>query len=241
MLYPESQLKIYSLAVVAEDYRDRNGEITATPIEFITMAENKKLNDLKNEIETEFKDIKGNTEKSKAIKSANITAKWLNFGISNRATPPTVYKGETVILFRYEEEDTYYWTTLFNEPRLRKLEEAVYYYSDVNSNEPKKEATPDNSYTFYISTKQKIIGMSTSKSDGEAVKYKVTFDLKKSRFDLEDDRDNRITIQSLENIITISSNGNSININGAAGIIDISAKSLINISAPTVICRGKKC
>lgn len=240
MFGSDSRLKIFSLAIVAEDYSN-TGDILAMPIEHLIVADNKKLIDLKENVKTEVKDLSGKSEKNEATVSGYITAKWLNFGLSNRASAPNVYKGETVVLFRYEEEDVYYWTTLFNEPRLRKLEEAVYTFSDVNPNKPELEATMDNSYSFFVSTKQKIIGLITSKIDGEAVKYMMTFDMKDNKFEISDDWKNIISIDSLKNLITLSANGDHITINGQAGVIDISAKTLINISAPTVICKGKKC
>jgi len=51
-----------------------------------------------------------------------IYAEWLQLGQSNRVTPPYLGIGEKVILFRFSNNDEYYWTTIDTKLSLRRNE-----------------------------------------------------------------------------------------------------------------------
>ena len=199
----ESGLKLYSLGIVAVTKDKGSDAIKVTPIEVLTLG-NKKLSEEKNNYKVEMPDAKGIKRSSEIESESMLIAKWIPFGHSNRLTPPDVVAGETVILFRFADTEEYYWTTIFREPKLRRLETVNYGYCNIPQGlEPFDKQT---SYWFEVSTDQKYIKLHTSKNDGEPYEYDITLDTEKGNLLIDDNSGNSIELNSEQNKLSILTN-----------------------------------
>lgn len=221
----KSALVLYSIGIVTEDKPDGTDIILVSPIEKLNIQEsgliNEKVRDYKN---VDLPDMNG-VVKEAEIKGVNkIKAKWIPFGHSNRISAPDVVAGETVILFKYQDVDEYFWTTIFREPSLRRLEKVLYAFSNLR--EKGESFDKDTSYWVEVDTKNKIVKFYTAKNDGEVVSYTTEYDTGSGTFKIFDDVGNSIEINSVQNSISITAediylNGN-VHIGGSANV----AKSL---------------
>lgn len=199
----ESGLKLYSLGIVAVTKDKGSDAIKVTPIEVLTLG-NKKLSEEKNNYKVEMPDAKGVKRSSEIESESMLIAKWIPFGHSNRLTPPDVVAGETVILFRFADTEEYYWTTIFREPKLRRLETVNYGYCNIPQGlEPFDKQT---SYWFEVSTDQKYIKLHTSKNDGEPYEYDIILDTEKGNLLIDDNAGNSIELNSEQNKLSIITN-----------------------------------
>jgi len=124
----------------------------------------------------------------------HVTAEWFSLD-TNRVFPPDVVKGEQVFLFRYQDNDIYYWISMGRDDKLRRGEILRHAVSDDMRVD--KELDDTNTYFIELDTKiNKRIRIVTNKSDGEDFKYEFIIDAKHNYISMADDADNRIIIES---------------------------------------------
>jgi phage baseplate assembly protein gpV len=241
----KSLFNFYSIGIVVKDKVRQEDTITVSPIEHLNVQSNQKLDsDPVTSKGTLSSPIAKPNFSSEISSSSNITAKWINLGGSNRITAPDVYKGETVVLYKYENVDEYYWSTIFREPSLRKQETVIYSYS--NEKTPMKEFNPDSSYWFLVDTFGKMLKLHTSNNDKEEVKYDITMNTKEGTFEvfrdsngnfmLLDSKQKTLTVYALKDITLLDSSGDYVKINSDSMSVTVnSGKSVIvNTKSVTV-------
>jgi acetolactate synthase small subunit len=246
-MHQNSNLKLYSLGIVVEDKLVNSDYIVVSPMEQLSTIDGK-LSDT-----SKIKTQKG----QKVIKRNTILAKWIQNGQTNRATSPNVYKNETVRLYRYADTDKYYWDTVFFEPKIRRLEEVTYSYSNLK--EPLVEYGPNTSYYYTVSTLNQFIHLHTSTNNGEASGYDILINTKSGEISIKDTNGNQLLWKSVAKHLDIS-NFNQYNINILDSIttkvgnttitnigqtknlnvptININSSNSININCPTVSING---
>lgn len=195
----ESNLKLYSLGIVVNDKPRNTDMIDVYPVEDLPFI-NGKIKDYKESMTGNVADSKGSSKAINIDLTAIIKAKWIPYGCSNRSSSPDVIRSETVLLFRYGETNTFYWTTVFNEPTIRRLETVVHRYGATA--EYGANLDDSNSYTLIFSAHDKFIRLTTSKTNGEVAKYQILIDMNKGTFGVSDDHQNNITIDSIKGIMT---------------------------------------
>ncbi len=222
-----SGLKPYSLGIVKVD-KDRNTDIiNVIPIEELTLLDGDIINNTSTKHTNSLPNKDGVIEDVNVVEDNYITAKWIPYGHSNRATSPDVIKGETVMMFRYMDTDEYYWTTIFTEPSIRRKETVVYSYGDLkDGNVPLDK---DSTYYLKVSTHDKVITLHTSKSDGEPYEYDVTLDTGEGVFTITDNIGNDVVLDSRVSKVTITTNSD-VEVN--TDIVTINAASSMNINTP---------
>lgn len=199
----KTHLSLYSLGIVTEDKPDGTDIILVTPIEILNIQESGLIKDNLKTYKSELKDINNKVDKVE-LKSTNIVrAKWIPFGHSNRISAPDVVKNETVILFKYGNVDEFYWTTIFREPSLRRLEKVLYAFSDLPSGI--KAFDKSTSYWLEVDTKGKKVHFHTSNNDGEFTPYDIIIDTKSGVFIITDNKDNKIVMDAANSTIIIKS------------------------------------
>lgn len=144
----------------------------------------------------------GETYNESIVMTNSISAMWLPFG-SNRKTPPDVRRGEHIAVWKYADADVYYWSALGLDEILRRLETAIWTFSNTQD-ESTKKLTPDNTYWFEVSTHQGTITLGTSKSNGEKFKYTIQINAKDGVITITDDNQLSITLDSNENKVEIT-------------------------------------
>jgi hypothetical protein len=199
----ESKFEFYSLGYVTKDIEEDDLWVEVYPIEKTPTADGN-IDALTVE-DSVIRDLENNTHSIKINKTYKITAKWINESDSNRITPPNVCAGETIRIFRYAGTDKYFWSTLYNELDLRKLEKATYVYSNKRS--IKNKSLLDKVYYWTIDTINKYVRLHTDDSDGELTTYDFEIDTKNGTVTLKDGKDNAIILESdLENLNFIINN-----------------------------------
>lgn len=223
----QSSLKIYSLGIVikSED-APASGRIMVSPVESMNIQAPGVIGDNHNEFKASHPNEKGQSTPGTLTAENYVKAKWMSLGASNRVTPPTVHPNETVLLFRYGNDDTFYWTTLFHEPDLRKKESAAFAFSNLSTAKgwggdgKAVKFDKSTSYWFEVDTTKKIASFTTPKNDGEAASFSITVDAGKGSLTLQDDKGNSITIDSNSGITVTSKTNVQVT---AAGSISLAA------------------
>lgn len=184
-----SELVIHSLGIVAIDKPVESDWIQVTPIEHLT-------------------DVIGDITKKKKfekIESSNmLKAKWMPFGHSNRMSSPNVIAGETVVIFTYSDTNEYYWTTIFREPEIRRLEKVLYGYSNLSKNARVEEFNRESSYWTEVDTINKYVKVHTHDNDGELTTYDLYINTKEGFLEIKDGLGNYIKLNSANNKISIN-------------------------------------
>lgn len=234
-----SQLKIYSIGTVAANKPRNTTKIEVTPLEAVSQT-NGELTDNMDTVTLKGKTDIGASFETQINTSASITAEWLPLGTPNRTTAPDVRRGEQVLIFEFADTNEYWWTTLKNTDKLRKLETVILAFSATTDEEAK--ATAENTYFIEISTHDKRIHLHTSKANGEPYSYDVLLDTAQGEFQLTDDIKNTIFLSSREKqLVLLNADGSFLDINkkiiniNAVDTINLNAGKGIYMSAPNVI------
>ncbi len=198
-----SGLRVYSFGIVVEDKQDDGDYIKVVPIEELPLVKGK-LSEAKFDKQAEGTDHKGVTVKADAKGVAFVVAQWTPIDNGNRNTAPNVSKGETVLLLKFGSTNELFWCDFFREPKLRRLENVIYAYSNVK--DPGQEYDQDSSYWFQISTRDKVIRLHTSNNDGEKVTYDVVFDTANGKFTIADSNKNFLEWDSVNSNLKIAFN-----------------------------------
>lgn len=198
----QGNLKIYSIGIVVRDKERNSDTIEVYPVEELPLAQGD-LKETTNYDQT-MTDSKNVPVQGKIEGKNYLTAKWIPFGHSNRITPPDVYANEHVILFRFADNEEYYWTTIYREPMFRRLETVCYMYSNLK--EKMQEFTKESSYWFEVSTHDKKVQLHTSKSNGERYEYDVIINTGENYLIIKDSDDNFIRIVSTQDKIQLKAN-----------------------------------
>lgn len=221
----ESNLKLYSLGIVVETKPPGTDIILVSPIEVLNIQKPGSIKDNSTKFEGSLKNVDNKSFKSELRASNYLKAKWLPFGQSNRITAPDVVANETVILFKFGDVDEYYWTTIFREVELRRLETVLYGFSNIkNGITPFDKST---SYWLEVDTKNKTVKFHTSMNDGEYTEYNITIDTKTGTLNISDKKNNFIHLDSSKDHITINTN---------SSITAITKN--FNVNAPNILLNG---
>lgn len=196
-----SELKIYSYGIAAENKKLGSRVLEVTPVEDMPLIDGEINSDLVDETITS-KDSTGSEFQVKATTANSIPATWLPMGSSNRLTPPDIRRGERVVLYRFSDEAKFFWTTLHDDLKLRRLETAIYAWSGTK-NEAVTEVTAANYYFLEVSTHKGLVTFHTSKANGEFAGYDVQINAKEGYIRIQDDLGQLITFDSKERQIAM--------------------------------------
>ena len=199
----KSMLHMFSLGIVVKNKEVDSDIVEVYPLEQLPMVDGN-VQAYMDTIIANIKDREDNEEEVELLETYTISASWLPFGESNRFTSPDLVTGDTVILFRYADNETYYWTKIYTEGTIRELETVTYVYS--NTPVPLTPLTPDNTYYVTVSTRDKYIHLHTSTNDGEHTTYDVKIDTEVGRLTIDDGKGNYIHLLSDQDDLEIHIN-----------------------------------
>lgn len=185
----ESGLKRFSIGIVLKDKEENSYLIYVDPIEE-TSGTNDDLGSKVETSTTELKDHRGVVKKSSLVGGAGIEAKWIALGVSNRMTPPDVYAGESVQIYRYADTNSYYWTTMTQEPGIRRLEKMVVGCSNLREKGAAYDL--DTSYWVMLDTRNKKVKLHTADNDGEAMTFDIEIDTQEGLLSIQDGMGNQL-------------------------------------------------
>lgn len=222
-----SQLKIYSVGVVAVNKLRSSKVIEATPIEAVNQSNGELTDNLTIGV-VKGQDSDGTAFEATVKGAATVPATWFPLGSPNRTTAPDVRRGERVILWEFGDTNEYFWTTYEGIDKYRKLETIIFAITGtrVEADAP----TAENTYFFEISTHDKRVHFHTSKADGEPYTYDMLLDTANGIFQFKDDLDNIAFLNTKEKQWALrNADGSFIEINKK--IININAVDEINMFA----------
>lgn len=236
----QSSLKIYSLGIVIKAEDPVTKEIQVSPIESMNLQQPGVISQNKIEFRGSHPDDKGISVTGNVKAENYVKAKWICIGSSNRVTAPDVYPNETVLLFRYSNNDVYYWTSIFHEPELRKKEAVTFGVSNLSVTKGWTGNTPmaytkETGYWLDIDAIKKMVSFTTPDNDGEFAKYTFEIDAAKSTLNINDNKGNFIAIDSKKGIVVTSDM--KVVVRGKAQV-DVESSTLINLTAPRVVVTG---
>jgi hypothetical protein len=215
-----SRLVIYSVGTVAANKELNSREIEVVDEEHSSMLDGK-INDNVSSLEVKGTKSDGSSYESKQNATASIRAQWLPIGSSNRVTPPDVRRGEKVAIWKFADKDEYFWCTLKDDLQLRKLETAIYAWS--NTRNEGDTCTGATTYFFEVSTHTKKVTFHTSNNDGEACSYDIQINTGEGYFAFVDSLGNVIRVDSkASSLLLQSAEGAYINLAGKNLTIDLS-------------------
>lgn len=190
-----SKLRFYSLGIVAENKALKSKHVEVTPTEEMPMLDGE-LAPVSTDYKAKAVDNLGSSYEATVETTTTVKALWLPIGAANRITAPDVRRGELVNLYKFGDTDQYFWNTLNDDIKLRKLETVIYAFSATTN-----EASEVNGKTYYfieISTHKKLITLHTSKDNGEPYGYDIQLDTGNGRLVITDDAGNYILLDSAQ-------------------------------------------
>lgn len=197
-----SKLRRVGLGIVLQDKEEKSDEIVVyLPEEFPFI--DGKIADHKVKNETNLPDKENINRKTKTEATVSIKATWLGAPDSIRITSPDVVKNETVEIYRYADEQRYYWTKKGREPGLRRLETVLFGISNLpEARDGTKGWDKSSGYWVEMSTKLKHIVLKTSKTSGEKFDYEYYINAKEGIRGDRDSLNNHRFIDTAEKYIT---------------------------------------
>jgi len=201
-----SKFQLYSLGIVAKDKPTNTYVISVMPIEQLTDSNND-INDT-TEYKTDTKDHKDRSIKSHSTSGTVLEAVWVPLGCSNRMSAPDVIQGETVLIYTYADTNEYYWTTVFNEPGIRRNEKVLYGYSNMSEGARDEAFDRSTSYWIEVDTLNKYVKFHTSDNNGELTTYDITLDTKNGILNIKDGLGNFINHDSKNGSLHMKYNNN---------------------------------
>ena len=170
----KSKLTIYSIGEVSVDKEENSPIINCYPVEFLPNVSGPTNQSAK--ASSDVTDSAGNTVTTQLELNTNIQATWLGIGQSGRVTPPSVRKGERVLLFNVAGTEVYYWEALATRYDRRKEDKLM---TAVNATKDVGNIDPIKMYYTLMDTFNQKCQFHSSKENGEYTDYDVMVDTKK--------------------------------------------------------------
>lgn len=218
-----SRLRFYSIGIVAANKPLDSMDIEVTAVEDTPMLHGE-ITDNIEKYSAKGQGANNDAFQVEAKTTASLKATWTPIGNPNRRTAPDVRRGEKVILYQFGDADKYWWSTLENDAKLRRLETIVWGVSNNSKENVQDDA--NSMYWLEVSTHKKLIHVQTTKSDGEKFAYTFQINAKEGSLTIGDDAENYITIDSGEKLIKLHNTdgtfielrGKSIRMNASEGV-----------------------
>lgn len=207
-----SKLQVYSVGIVAANKPLGSADIEVTPIENTALLDGE-LTDNVSQVSSKATDAAGSAYETQVPTTATVKATWLPLeGGGNRLTAPDVRRGERVVIYRFADEDRFWWVTQGQDMRLRKLETVIWGISA--SREETDGVDPNKMYWMEWSTHKKMIHIHTSRADGEPYAYDIQINTKDGTVVIQDDDGQQFSLDSRERIWQIvNRDGSKVEIN----------------------------
>lgn len=181
------------------------------------------------------KDGLGNISLGSAKNVQYVEARYLNNG-SNIVTTPAMMQGEQVEIFRTKGTDRFYFKLFNLDKDLRRKETVVFAVSNKDKAEDHGEHfDKESSYSFTVSTKEKLIELKTSITDEEPVLFTISLNTKDGVFTIKDDQDQHLIWDGKNGTLDIKMP--KITMNGEE--FEFNAKSKINIKTGEMTVKAK--
>lgn len=232
----DSNLKLFSIAIVVDDKAPNSKFISAYPVEHLPHHEGE-LTSEHELLERKGVDSDGNSYNISLQRGNSVKAEWYN--ANNRITAPNVKKGEQVELWTLGATNKYYWKSMGRNDNLRRGEQITWAFNASDSKST-KDIIPDatNQYSVSIDTVDQHMTVVTSCDNGEKAAYTLQVNGKTGHVSIADNLGNVFQLDSAASRITMHNRDNtSIIIDKKT--ITVTATDKLSIKAPTIIVDSK--
>lgn len=211
-----SKLQPYAIGRVAEDSAEDSWEIEVFPVELYATYSGSLTNENKttHSGESPF----GESGSIAMTKDQRISCEWLPIYDPFLISPPQVFIGESVMIWKYDTLDKFFWTKINADFMLRKREKRTIWLSNQASSGTR---TIDTGYYMTIDTMNKFVKLHTSNSDGESAGYDITINTQEGKISLSDTNGNNFELDSVSNKLTINTN-NTVEVNTKEATVNTS-------------------
>lgn len=189
-----SLFRVYALGHAAED-REKNSRLLKVFLSEINSTADGEMGFSGANTEASGKDVNGKQVDTSMRSENSIDCEWLQMG-ANRATPPDIVKGETVLIYRYGDDNKYYWKETGINQKFRKLETVTYTFG---ANPDGAGEDPNNYYIVEVSADRKLITIQTTKANGEPYAITTQINTGDGNFHMKDDIGNQFEIDFADN------------------------------------------
>lgn len=193
-----SKFQPYSIGRVLEDKELGTDVILVSPSEALPGSTGQMVSDSQT-VDVKGKDSTGKEYGAKTNTDNVIKAKWLRWG-SQRISAPDVRRKMRVMLYRFADQDEYYWDYMGLDNDLMRLETVVW---GINNNPDATESAtnnPANMHTIEFSSHTKQLTIRTCKTQGEPTAFVIQINLGGGSFTIADDLGNMLSLDSTEAI-----------------------------------------
>lgn len=200
-----SLLTPFSVAIVASNKKraGANGKpdriIEATPIEVSQFLDGE-LTDNTDVNPVEGVSVDGRAFSHKLNSTSTVQAEWIPYD-RGVVTPPDVRRGMKVVLYKFGDVDKYYWRYLGLDDDKFCLETFIVRWSGTKGESDGVD--PDKDYYFEVSTHDGLVHLHTGTGNDEPHAWDLQLNTKESRLIVQDDIDNKITIESETGLIEL--------------------------------------
>ena len=222
----------YSWGIVAANKKRKSDTIEVTPIQDLPFTEGEITSGYK-KINSNGIDSSGGEFQSEVKVTNTISATWIPLGQSNRFTSPDVRRGERVAIYRFSDQDKYYWITSAKENKIRRLETVIYAVGATK--QEGVELNANNCYFLEISGHDKHVTLRTSMANGEIAQYTIQLNPGEGLATIRDSIGNEFNINSARNKVECNhSSGDFISLEGGMTIYKSGAHHFIG----NIVCTG---
>lgn len=236
-----SKLRFYSMGIVAENKKLGSMEVEVTPTEELTMLDGE-VTTHQEDYKASASDTLGKNYQSSVTSQATVTASWLRFGDPNRMTSPDVRRGEAVMIYQFGDSNKYYWMTIKQDAKLRRLETVIWAISGSAVEGTAMDAA--NTYYLELSSHRGLAHFHTSNANGEFCAWDCQFDGKNGCFTLTDSTGNYFQLDAQNRRFEWSNiDGSHIDMNRKELTMTIPDQVTINtkhtqVNSPTITLNG---
>lgn len=196
----QSLFRRWCVGIVTADKPEGTNTISVFPVERLPLSSGK-VGEEQEQINQNVGDSFGTSASQSLLGEKICKAQWFPNGDNHLFTAPMVRKNESVQLYRYADSETIFWTTIYLEPSLRRLERIIWGSGNLSS--PGKSLDLDSIYYLEFDTIRKVINIKTSNSDGERIVYHLSLNPGQGEAFLQDDKGNRVFLDSSENKVML--------------------------------------
>ena len=191
-----SNYRAFSLGVVVSDKAFDSDMIIVSPLETLSIQKEGLINPKTDTLPPQYRSSKDTISQDhfelEYWSTNTVEAKWKPIGNTNRKTAPDMVANELVMLYKYGNEDEYYWSEYDDAKEMKKLERVTLRFSNRPGGYFEKATLDDdNSYSVTISTKDKLVHIHTADNDGEVTTWDITINTEAGTLNIVDGLGNK--------------------------------------------------
>lgn len=200
-----SLLTPYSTGIVASNKKRAGADGKPDRVIEVTPIETSQFLDGEISDNTDTESVAGVSADGRAFEhklnsTSTVSATWLPYerGV---VTPPDVRRGMKVMLYKFADVDKYFWRYMGLDDDKFCLETFIVRWSGTQGEGDSVD--PEKDYYMEVSTHDGLVHLHTGTGNSEPHAWDIQLNTKESRLIIQDDMDNKVTIESETGLIEL--------------------------------------